>query len=147
MSGQRICACRHETACFRVIPDVGSPLCWPCESGNEMHGYGAALVAEASQRGLCEVCFTVSWEPTDDGERCGHCALYAAYLAMAQHVERPLAVERLTAIQVAAEALLAPLPPRLDALTSESESVFSTYTVPLRGLVTLQNAVRAAREG
>lgn len=34
------------------------------------------------RRGPCEVCWSIAWAPTPDGERCAHCALYAAYLAL-----------------------------------------------------------------
>lgn len=38
-------------------------------------------------RGPCPVCCTIAWEPTPEGERCGHCALMEAYLALRAQVD------------------------------------------------------------
>lgn len=38
------------------------------------------------RRGPCEVCWTIAWAPTPDGETCEHCDLVAAYTRLRAQV-------------------------------------------------------------
>lgn len=52
-----------------------------------------AALAEAQEKlarvgKICGVCFTCSWEPTPDGERCGHCWLQDCAISQQAELER-----------------------------------------------------------
>ena len=67
---------------------------------DELRSQIAALESQLQRSGkICSVCFTASWEPTEEGERCGYCWVQEQYKSL--------------------ESQLADSQARIDALESE----------------------------